>query len=359
MDKIGSLAEAYGLNNKNLKTEKFGSGHIHATYLVEQEEDKEKYILQTFNNSVFKFPERISSNLGALSGHLGESLLPFVLPLPVRNRDGEFFTQVEGQLFRLFPFVEGVTKDAVEHPHQANLAAEAFGTFIKTFLNVPIEGIQEPIPDFHNLSQRYQQLQLSFENTEIIIDNELEDIIDFYFDQIDLLQQYQIYQKELPLRVTHSDTKINNLIFSEDLAKVNALIDLDTIMPGFIFYDFGDLARTVACTEDEASQNWNEIGVDLKKYKALIEGFCKPLAAHISGKEMASLPYGGEMMTYIMGLRFLADYLNGNIYYTIHYPEQNRHRAKNQMHLLMSLQEQRTNIEALMDEALANIDNNI
>src|SRR5690554_5129057 len=152
MHKLASFHEAYGLKNKNFNIIKFGSGHIHATYLVESEADQEKLILQAFNNSVFKYPQRISSNLGILSDHLGQPPLPFVLPLPIRNKEGKYFTKMGDQFFRLFPYVDGVTKDAVAFPEQAQLAAEAFGTFIKTFLNVPIKEIQEPIPDFHNLT---------------------------------------------------------------------------------------------------------------------------------------------------------------------------------------------------------------
>src|SRR5690606_10691097 len=159
---------------------------------------------------------------------------------------------------------------AVALPQQALLAAEAFGIFINTFLNVPTEGMMEPIPDFHNLNTRYQQLQNSIQHTSMTIDAELQDLIDFYINQTGLLEQYSTYQEKLPLRITHSDTKINNLIFEEDLSKVNALIDLDTIMPGFVFYDFGDLVRTVACTEDESSQNWDSIKVDREKYQGLI-----------------------------------------------------------------------------------------
>lgn len=353
MDNPTAILAAYDAFKENFEIKKFGSGHIHATYLIEA--GQQKYILQAFNNLVFKFPERISSNQHILSQHLGETKLPFSLPLPIRNKEGEYFTQVNEKLYRLFPFVEGITKDAVDLPQQAELAAGAFGVFTKTFLDVPIKGLYEPIPDFHNLTARYQQLQLSVENTKLIIDHELEDLIDFYLDQTELLSQYQLYQKTLPLRVTHSDTKINNLIFSEDLNTVNALIDLDTIMAGYIFYDFGDLVRTVTCTEDESSQNWGKIQVDLDKYAALYAGFCQPLFPHISKEERDSLPFGGEMMTYIMGLRFLADYLNGNIYYTIHYPEQNLHRALNQCQLLMSLQENRATIDRIIGTTLANI----
>lgn len=350
MNNIASVLEAYDLKGKELICEKYGSGHIHSTYLVSI--DRRSYILQAFNNQVFKYPERISNNQHILSQHLGEKKLPFALPIPFTNKENLYFTECDQQLYRLFPFVEGVTKDAVELPQHAHLAAEAFGLFIRTFLDVPVEALQDPIPDFHNLSLRYQQLEDSIKNTRLTIDPPIRNLIDFYISQSALVDQYKAYQKTLPLRVTHSDTKINNLIFEKDLSKVNALIDLDTIMPGYTFYDFGDLVRTAACTADESSQDWDGIQVDLEKYRSLISGFSKPLKSFISEEEMRSLPYGGEMMTYIMGLRFLADYLNGNIYYRINYPEQNLHRAKNQKALLTSLQKNRDKIKELLEEAL-------
>lgn len=350
MDNIALILERYNLKDKNPQIKKYGSGHIHTTFLVETMSGK--YILQAFNDNVFRYPERISANQNILSAHLGDKKLPFSLPLPLKNLEGQFFTEQDRQLYRLFPFVVGITKDEVALPQQAQLAAEAFGIFISTFLDVPTEGLMEPIPDFHNLTKRYQQLQDSIQHTSLTIDAELQDLINFYINQKELLDQYNAYQEKLPLRVTHSDTKINNLIFEEDLSKVNALIDLDTIMPGFVFYDFGDLVRTVACTEDESSQNWDRIEVDREKYHGLISGFCKPLQDTLSREEIASLPYGGEMMTYIMGLRFLADFLNGNIYYHINYPEQNLDRAKNQRLLLSSLQENRTHIAEMLEDYL-------
>lgn len=353
MEKTAVIQEAYSLGVADLKIEKFGSGHIHVTYLLTAGDDK--FIFQAFNNNVFKFPERISANHQILSQYVGDDNLPFVLPLPIKNQRGEYFTEHEGQLYRLFRFVDGITKDAVDLPQQASVAARAFAVFNKTFLDVPTEELQEPIPDFHNLILRYQQLQLSFEHTNLVLEPDVEALLDFYLDQTELLERYQKYQNSLPLRVTHSDTKINNLIFDHDVAKVNALIDLDTIMPGYIFYDFGDLVRTVACTEDESSQNWGKIKVNMEKYGALLSGFCAPLFGAVSDEEIRSLPFGGEMMTYIMGLRFLADYLNGNVYYTIHYPEQNLHRAKNQRELLISLMENREAIGLRMEETLANL----
>lgn len=162
-------------------------------------------------------------------------------------------------------------------------------------------------------------------------------MIDYYLGKQDLLERYGHFRNQLPLRVTHNDTKINNLIFGESLDRVNALIDLDTIMAGFVFYDFGDLVRTVVCTRDESSVEWDRIQVDMEKYEGLLEGFYTILGSSIRKEELESLPFGGEMMTLIMGVRFLTDHLNGNVYYQVNYPEQNLHRAKNQAALLSDL----------------------
>ncbi|HSI78953.1 MAG TPA: aminoglycoside phosphotransferase family protein, partial [Lunatimonas sp.] len=251
--------------------------------------------------------------------------------------------------FRLFPFVSGVTKDSVDNPHQSKLAAEAFAHFVKVFLPVDANLLRDTIPSFHDLDLRFKQFEESVQTTEREIDSETAQLIHFYQEQLDLVETYNAYMQLLPKRVTHNDTKINNLIYSEDLTRVNAVIDLDTIMAGYVFYDFGDLVRTVVCTEDEASHNWDQIYVDLDKYESLIEGFFLPLIGSIESEELASLTFGGEMMTCIMGLRFLADYLNGNKYYHISYEHQNLHRAKNQSRLLQSLRDNRPQIQELVD----------
>jgi hypothetical protein len=190
------------------------------------------------------------------------------------------------------------------------------------------------------------------QSTNRALDTQTDELIHFYQEQRDLVDTYNAYAQVLPKRVTHNDTKINNLIYDKDLTRVNAVIDLDTIMAGFVFYDFGDLVRTVVCTEDEASQNWNNIHVDLEKYASLVDGFFEPLMGSLSIEELDSLPFGGEMMTCIMGLRFLTDYLNGNIYYHITYENQDLHRAMNQRMLLQSLRNNRPQIQSLVDRVV-------
>jgi hypothetical protein len=332
---LGRILDFYDLRSQNATLERFGSGHIHKTYRIIAGD--RSFIMQEFNDMVFKFPDRISFNQEHLLNQFNPSDLPFELPLPIKNLQNTFFTRFEDRLFRIFPFVPGVTKDAIEKKHQARVAAGAFAAFISVFSNVDAKPLKDPIPGFHDLDLRFKQFEKSIDNPQLAIDQETQRMINYYLGKRDLLEVYRNYQNTLPKRVTHNDTKINNLIFNSSLDKVNALIDLDTIMPGYLFYDFGDLVRTVACTEDESSVNWGNIMVDTDKYEGLLEGFFQVLSGKISDEELDSLTFGGEMMTLIMGIRFLTDHLNGNIYYQVNYKEQNLHRSINQSELLSSL----------------------
>lgn len=336
---LETIEKAYGWSIPNSQIQKYGGGHIHATFLVDIEGNR--YILQQFNQTVFPYSERISHNQALVIRDLDRSSLSFQLPLPIANLQGELFTKIENNLFRLSPFVPGDCVNQVKNEKQAYLAAKAFAELIIAGKNVEADALEEVIPDFHNLDFRYRQLEEALSETKLKIKGELKDLVDFYLSQYALVEEYMEWQKLLPKRLTHNDTKINNLIFSNGDSKVNAVIDLDTLMAGYVFYDFGDLVRTVTCTEEESSTDWDKIGFDQKKYEGLYQGFTEAGKSFFTKGEVDSLPFGGLMMTYIMGLRFLADYLRGNIYYTIHYPEQNLHRAKNQMLLLKAMSEYR------------------
>lgn len=332
---LTQLNDAYGLQLLGDQIQKFGDGHIHKTFLIDDGEHQ--YILQQFNNSVFKNPERISHNHAILLDQINTKELTFELPLPIPNLNGGLFTVIEGDYLRLSPFINGKCINEVDSPHQAYLAAKAFAQFIKAGIHIDASSFQEVIPGFNDLELRHNQLLEALSKTKRNVSGELKTLVDFYLSQKDLVEEYLFWKKKLPLRLTHNDTKINNLIFSEDLTKVNAIIDLDTLTAGYVYYDFGDLVRTVACTEGESSTNWKNIDFDQVKYDALLNGFLEIGEGTFTEDEIQSLPFGGKMMTCIMGFRFLADYLNGNIYYTIHYEEQNLDRAKNHMYLLKGL----------------------
>jgi Ser/Thr protein kinase RdoA (MazF antagonist) len=344
-ENIASILAAYSFKSfEDFTFHSFGAGLIHGTYLIESGDAN--YILQEFNNAVFQYPERITHNQRQVKSQGDDSLLPFTLPLPIPNSAQKLITEWNGKLFRLFEFVSGHTIQQITNLNQAYLAAKAYGVFAEWGKIVDTENLQECIPDFHRLDLRFAKLQKVAEEKGNLLPEDQE-IVDFYLGQSSLIAQYKDFQAILPNRLTHNDTKINNLIFSNDLSKVEALVDLDTLMSGYLMYDFGDLVRTVACSESETSQFWDKIKLKIPVFEQLMKGYWEGVKTLATAEETRSLMLAGEVMTCIMGLRFLTDYLQGNIYYKVEYPTQNFHRAKNQMLLLKSLQEAKPELEEI------------
>ncbi|MFD2034333.1 phosphotransferase enzyme family protein [Belliella marina] len=333
---LPELNRLYDFNWRHDQIIPFGSGHIHHTYKVIDGQDT--YILQRFNKDVFKNPEIISHNHELLIKYMDYLNLPFRFPLPIVNVLGFTLSAVREDFFRISPFVAGVCLEEISEPSQAYLAAKAFAELILAGNNLNVQEFKEVIPGFLDLELRFNQLLEAIDQTKIPIEGEVKTLVDFFLSREYLVGEYKTWKGKLPIRLTHNDTKINNLIFSEDLKSVKAVIDLDTIMPGYVFNDFGDLVRTVACTQGENSTDWSEINVDKSKYDSLHQAFIDVGQGIFTQEELNSLHFGGKMMTCITGFRFLSDYLNGNIYYQIKYGEQNLHRAKNQMMLLKSLE---------------------
>ena len=339
------LAKAYPfLSDQNFTLKPFGEGLIHETFLLES--GTKKWILQGFNEAVFRYPDRIDHNLRLLFDHAQHKRLPFQLPLPLSNQEGKGLTEIDGKKFRLFDFVQGFTLEQINHLNQAYLAAKAYGFFASWANDLNAEEMQETIPDFHRLDLRFENL-LKVAEEKSSLSTEEKEVLDFYLNQKSLVDWYIGQTEQIPLRVTHNDTKINNLIFSIKLDKVEALIDLDTLMGGFLMYDFGDLVRTVACSQSEVSTQWDAIHLIPGIFEQLLKGYWKGIRDFATEKERSSLILAGEIMTLIMGLRFFTDHLQGNIYYKVSYPEQNFHRAKNQMIFLKSQQDQRPELRRI------------
>lgn len=336
---ITQLTQSYSfLENLQLQVSPLGEGLIHETLLIESTSDQ--WVLQGFNQAVFNYPERIDHNLALLGKNSINHSLPFLLPLPILNKEGMGLTEIMGKKYRLFDFVQGKTLQQISDSNQAFLAAQAYGEFAAWAKGISGTLMQETIPNFHRLDLRFDKL-ISISRGKTELSPEETDILDFYLSQQHLVEWYLDQVHHLPQRVTHNDTKINNLIFSENLEKVEALIDLDTLMGGYLLYDFGDLVRTVACSLPETSTQWEAIQLITEIFEELLKGYWKGVNDFASIEEARSLLFGGEIMTLIMGLRFFTDHLQGNIYYRVSYPKQNFDRAKNQMIFLKSQQENR------------------
>jgi Ser/Thr protein kinase RdoA (MazF antagonist) len=249
-------------------------------------------------------------------------------------------------MWRIFPFVSGQTLEQIQDPNQAYLAARAFSQLSKACEHLDLKDFQETIPNFHRLDLRFEKLQEAAKGSPVLSLEEIE-IRDFYLAQSQLVDWYRTQMTVLPARVTHNDTKINNLIFSENASEVKAVIDLDTLMGGFLLYDFGDLVRTVACSVPETSIDWETIRFSPEIFEELLKGYWAGVKEMASPEEAQSLLLGGEIMTLIMGIRFFTDHLQGNIYYRVSYPEQNFDRAKNQMIYLQAQQANRPKLQEI------------
>lgn len=337
---------------KSLQISSLGEGLIHETFKIEAYSSA--WVLQGFNHQVFPFPERIAANLNLLNNLSAKSKLSFILPLPIQARNGETLLKIDSKYYRLFEFVQGITIQEISDPKQAYFAGKAYGELANWTKEINPEKLQESIPNFHRLDLRFARF-LEILHTRNDLTSEERTLAEFYKNQMQLIEKYKKLIQKLPFRLTHNDTKINNLIFSSDLTEVKAIIDLDTIMAGMLLYDFGDLVRTVACSEPETSCHWKKIMLIPQNFKLLLQGYCEGIKEFATPAEIHSLLFGGEVMTSIMGLRFFTDHLEGNVYYRVDYPKQNFDRAKNQQILLQSQQRCRPIMEKIWEEITAEI----
>lgn len=325
-----------------VSAEAFGSGHIHATFKVEvlQFDKPVRYLVQRMNCQVFRQPVAVMQNIAKVADHLSGKPYPMKILTPVPALAGTYLYQDEaGDHWRVFPFFDGtLTFDKVETPAQAREGARAFGTFAKALNDMDAARLVPSIPGFHDGLSRLNYF------TEVLKRALPERLIQARKPVETILQNQAVFQKvaalELPLRVIHHDTKINNLLFDKKSLKVVSVIDLDTVMPGIVLSDFGDMMRTFTSLAGEDEADLSKVEMHLPFYEALLEGFLSEMGELLTPKERENLPVGGRWLTLMQAMRFLADFLEGDIYYKAEYPLHNLVRAKNQLALYHSMTSQ-------------------
>jgi Ser/Thr protein kinase RdoA (MazF antagonist) len=303
---IPGVIGAYGLSSDGFKVSRVGSGYIHYTFELN---GNDRYILQRVNKNVFKKPEVIAENIRLASEYLKKKYPDYLFLTAVKSTSGqEMVYDTEGFPWRLFPYVDNTfTVDKVSTESEALSAAAEFGRLTRYLDGIDTRLFKPTIDRFHDLSWRWEQFESSLKKASPErLKNaalEVERTKSFRY----LVDEYRslINSGSLKPRITHNDTKINNILFDSVTGKAVCAIDLDTLMPGYFIYDLGDMIRTFVSPVDE--------------------------------EEKDLIPFSGMMMTYIMELRMLADYLNGDIYYVIKYEGQNLVRARNQLTLLEEL----------------------
>ncbi len=329
------LLQAFLPDSHAYEVELFGSGLIHKTFIVRKGEIP-LFILQEVNTQVFRTPYNISFNLDQLSQFLKQKNAPVFFPLPMSTLDGKPYVIDHDRYFRLTPFVEGShTVDFCTAPEQAYEAAMQFGKFTAAFDGFQVDVLKDTIPQFHDLDFRWQQFMQALQDGN-------KQRIAFAKKEIDQIQQHvaivKTYNKIkssslFRKRVTHHDTKINNVLFNGS-GKGVAVIDLDTVMSGYFISDVGDMCRTYLSPGNEEEKDLSSVFVRKEFYQAITEGYLESMADQMSHDELSLLNYSGQFMIYMQALRFLTDFLNDDIYYGIKYEMNNFDRTVNQLVLL-------------------------
>lgn len=335
---IQSVLNIYGLQKNLLTMEKFGSGLINHTWKITTPD--KNYILQRVNHQVFSEPENISSNISQIAAYLQLHHPEYSFAAPVISNTGLQMIYVKDEgYFRMFPFVLGShSKNIVETPEQAFEAAAQFARFTKMLSGFNIDKLKITIPQFHDLSLRYQQFldALQKGNKERIL--ETAELIQLLKNNRAIADEYEKIKSNssFKLRVTHHDTKISNVLFNAE-DKGICVIDLDTVMPGYYISDVGDMMRTYLSPVDEEEKDFSKIEIREEFYKAIVEGYYSEMKEELSEIEKQYFFYAGKFIIYMQSLRFLTDYLNDDVYYGAAYEGQNFIRAKNQLTLLQKL----------------------
>jgi Ser/Thr protein kinase RdoA (MazF antagonist) len=334
-DLIPEIIEHYGLFIRDYSIEPIGSGHIHYTFKLN---GKKSYILQRVNKNVFKQPEIIASNLRVAADYVKNKFPDYRFLAALKTSDQkEMVYDKEGFPWRLFPYLENTfTIDRVTTEDQARSAAAEFARLTKYLEGIDTRLLKPTIDRFHDLSWRYEQFETALRNADDKRLKQADDAIaqSKSFSHLTVEYNKLIQSGGLKLRITHNDTKINNILFDRTTGKAVCAIDLDTLMPGYFIYDLGDMIRTFVSPFDEEERDTSKVTIRKNIYHALTDGYLSQMNNDLSSEEKAAIPFSGRMMTYIMALRMLTDFLNGDVYYHTTYPGQNLVRANNQLKLL-------------------------
>jgi hypothetical protein len=340
------IADQFLLEGRVSSVNPHGEGHIHDTYLVETADHRPDYILQKINHHVFRNIPGMMKNIEAVTKHIYGKLAgipghdPELESLKlVYTRAGEtYFIDDDGCYWRMYVFIPGtVTYQKMTDPSLAFEAGKAIGFFqaLLTDIGVPLV---DTIPDFHNIDFRISQYEQANKTDPAARARLVGDDIIFAENRFSLMMSYYgSLRNRAVLRVTHNDTKVNNVLFDRG-NKAQCLIDLDTVMPGYVHFDYGDALRTMSNTALEDEKDLSKVLFNREVYDSFTSGYMQASGGFLTPAEFDLLPYAPIYLTFVIGLRFLTDFLNGDIYYRVHYQEHNLVRARVQFKLVMEME---------------------
>lgn len=344
---LKEICKQFKINGGFVSAERYGEGHINDTFLIIT--DETKYILQRVNNTVFKKPEEVMENISKVTSFMAKQIITRggdvtreTLTLVKTLDEKDYYVSEDGSLYRMYIFIDNATcYQIIENGEVFYQAARAFGQFQKTLKDFPADELHETIANFHNTVDRYRIFKEAVAEDKM---GRLESVraeVEFALERekdagiiVDALNEERV-----PLRVTHNDTKLNNVMIDDATGSGVCVIDLDTVMPGSLLYDFGDSIRFGASTAAEDEFDLNKVSMDLNLFSEYVRGYLEELGDSITKEEIELLPMSAKLMTLECGIRFLADYLDGDNYFKIHREHHNLDRARTQFKLVWDMEQ--------------------
>jgi hypothetical protein len=357
---VAEVARHFEIPGEFASAAPYGSGHINDSYCVafRTAGKTARYIVQRINHNIFKNPVAVMENIQRVTSHLGEQVNGEpdrdrrVLTL-ITARDGRaWHADPEGNYWRAYKFIENAgSYDAVSSPEQALQAARAFGQFQQMLANLPAPRLLDTIPDFHNTPRRFAALERA-------IEADVAHRAAFAKPEIAFALAHKsitgvLLDADLPERVTHNDTKFNNVLLDDSTGEGICVIDLDTVMPGLAAYDFGDMVRTTTSPALEDEQDLSRVSMQFPMFEALVRGYLETAGGFLTETEKQHLAFSGKLITFEIGVRFLTDYLAGDTYFKVHREGHNLDRCRTQFKLVESIEQQEEAMHRLV-ETLAN-----
>lgn len=361
MEDIKIVLDSFKFKGELIKCEPFGSGHINSTFLAEYIEDGKvrRYVVQRVNTNVFRDIDGLMDNIFAVTsflrgvikengGNPNRETLHFIKTFDGKN----YYRSENGDCFRAYRFVDNSKSfDSCDSAEVFGKSGTAFGRFQRYLSAFPATSLNETIPDFHNTISRFENEFIpALEKDAVGRAEACRDEIEFVIARKNDCSRFVNLIKEgkLPIRVTHNDTKLNNVIFDEDTNDAICVIDLDTVMPGLALYDFGDSIRFGANTAAEDEKDISKVKINLDYFKAYAQGFLSEAGKSFNQCEIDNLAFSAKLMTFECGMRFLTDYLNGDTYFRIAYPEHNLVRARSQFALVADMEKHMDEMEKII-----------
>lgn len=336
--KLFNVFASFAINGTPVSVEPYGSGHINVTYLAVT--DKQRYILQRINHNLFKEVDKLMNNIYLVTKHLKEKCPNDVVLTLVPTLDGKPYLAYEGEYYRVYEFIENsVCLQIPRNTEEFYESAVAFGDFTCMLGDFDATQLHEILPNFHNTVNRFKNFEIALENNLANRRHLAEPEINFALERKGIASTIVslIESGEMPVKVTHNDTKLNNVLLEEETLKGLAVIDLDTVMPGSVCYDFGDSIRFGCNSSYEDEEDLSKVYFKMDMFEAYVKGYLSKMD-NITEVEKEHLVDGAILMTFECGIRFLSDFLDGDTYFKTTKPNHNLFRCRTQFKLVSEME---------------------